>query len=158
MKALTIQQPYASLIAAGTKWVENRTWSTQYRGPLAIHAGKGTDYISRAELDKYPTGVVVAIASLVYVGPKIGIDYLGKSAPEKDRASKPKGCPWTWRELASHEHTRGPVCWVLSNAVKLDAPIEWKGKQRLWEFPINALGDHDRIEVEASPCMITRNE
>jgi len=50
MKALTISQPYASLIASGEKWVENRTWATRYRGPLAIHAGRGTQYLSRDEL------------------------------------------------------------------------------------------------------------
>ncbi len=40
MKALTIRQPWASLIAAGVKTIETRSWSTRYRGPLAIHAGK----------------------------------------------------------------------------------------------------------------------
>ena len=39
MKALTIQQPWASLITMGVKIIETRSWSTKYRGPLAIHAG-----------------------------------------------------------------------------------------------------------------------
>lgn len=39
MKALTVRQPWASLIAAGVKTIETRSWSTRYRGPLAIHAG-----------------------------------------------------------------------------------------------------------------------
>lgn len=39
MKALTLHQPWASLIALGVKTVETRSWSTRYRGPLAIHAG-----------------------------------------------------------------------------------------------------------------------
>lgn len=38
MRALTIRQPWASLIIAGMKDVENRTWPTKHRGPLAIHA------------------------------------------------------------------------------------------------------------------------
>jgi len=42
MKALTIRQPWASLIAAGVKTIETRSWSTRYRGPLAIHAGKAS--------------------------------------------------------------------------------------------------------------------
>lgn len=50
MKALTISQPYASLIANGEKWIENRRWETLYRGKLAIHAGKGTQYLDRDEL------------------------------------------------------------------------------------------------------------
>jgi len=40
MKALTVQQPYASLIAWGEKRYETRSWSTDYRGELVIHAGK----------------------------------------------------------------------------------------------------------------------
>lgn len=40
MKALTLHQPWASLIAAGVKTIETRSWSTRYRGPLAVHAGK----------------------------------------------------------------------------------------------------------------------
>lgn len=40
MKALTLYQPWASLIALGVKTVETRPWATKYRGPLAIHAGK----------------------------------------------------------------------------------------------------------------------
>ncbi len=40
MKCLSVRQPWASLIIRGTKDVENRTWDTDYRGRLAIHASK----------------------------------------------------------------------------------------------------------------------
>src|SRR5258708_5270609 len=40
VKALTLWQPWASLIAVGAKTIETRSWSTSYRGPLAIHAAK----------------------------------------------------------------------------------------------------------------------
>lgn len=40
MKAITLYQPYASLIACGVKTIETRSWSTPYRGLLAIHAAK----------------------------------------------------------------------------------------------------------------------
>ncbi len=40
MKALSIRQPWAWLIVNGFKDVENRTWHTEYAGPLLIHAGK----------------------------------------------------------------------------------------------------------------------
>ncbi|MGP8162769.1 MAG: ASCH domain-containing protein [Acidimicrobiales bacterium] len=43
LKALTIRQPWASLIMAGIKDVENRTWRTNYRGRLVIHAGARDD-------------------------------------------------------------------------------------------------------------------
>lgn len=44
IKALSIMQPWAWLIVAGHKDVENRTWPTSYRGPVLIHAGKRFDF------------------------------------------------------------------------------------------------------------------
>lgn len=38
MKALTVKNPFATLIAMGIKDIENRTWRTNYRGRLLIHA------------------------------------------------------------------------------------------------------------------------
>ena len=43
MKALSIMQPWAWLIVNGWKDLENRTWQTNYRGPLLIHASKQYD-------------------------------------------------------------------------------------------------------------------
>ena len=64
-------QPYASLIAVGEKWVENRTWETAYRGPLAIHAGSGTHYLSLREIraEGLPVGAVIATCRLVALSP-----------------------------------------------------------------------------------------
>lgn len=44
MKALSIIQPWAWLIAHGHKDIENRSWPTRYRGPVLIHAGKKFDW------------------------------------------------------------------------------------------------------------------
>jgi len=41
MKALTLTQPWATLVALGAKRIETRSWQSSYRGPLAIHAAKG---------------------------------------------------------------------------------------------------------------------
>ncbi|MHB1731900.1 MAG: ASCH domain-containing protein [Ferrimicrobium acidiphilum] len=38
IKALTLYQPWASLVALGVKTIETRSWSTEYRGRLAIYA------------------------------------------------------------------------------------------------------------------------
>ena len=43
MKALSILQPWAWLIVHGPKDIENRTWSTSFRGQFLVHAGKGFD-------------------------------------------------------------------------------------------------------------------
>jgi len=40
VKTLSIRQPYAWLIVNGLKDIENRSWPTEYRGPVLVHAGK----------------------------------------------------------------------------------------------------------------------
>lgn len=75
-KALSFKQPFAWLIANGYLMVDDRTWGTQYRGPVLIHASKGLykeyyDYLkSNTEIplppkDKLEYGGVVGIANLV---------------------------------------------------------------------------------------------
>lgn len=41
MRAITLTQPWATLVAIGAKRIETRSWRTSYRGPLAIHAAAG---------------------------------------------------------------------------------------------------------------------
>lgn len=41
MKAISIRQPWAWLILHAGKDIENRDWSTRYRGPVLIHASQG---------------------------------------------------------------------------------------------------------------------
>jgi hypothetical protein len=77
MKALSIRQPWAWLIANGHKPVENRTWNTKHRGPFLIHAGLAFDTdgyhwvkqafpaIQMPEIKDFPTGGIVGKADLV---------------------------------------------------------------------------------------------
>lgn len=73
MKALTLQQPWASLVLGHGKSVENRSWSTRYRGPLLIHAGQGVDrdamrwWSHTLQLDELPRGGIIARVQLVDV-------------------------------------------------------------------------------------------
>src|SRR6185437_11126448 len=48
MLALSLWQPWATLVAIGAKRIETRHWHTHYRGPLAIHAAKRKDKDSLA--------------------------------------------------------------------------------------------------------------
>jgi hypothetical protein len=134
MKALTISQPYASLIADGTKWVENRRWSTSYRGPLAIHAGLGTQYLSPRQLADWPTGVILASCKLEACIPVSTIRHcLRRGVLPRQLAE----LGWDFerlREVLRHEHTEGPYAWILRDVIKLDPPIEARGQQGLWDW------------------------
>ena len=87
MKALSIRQPYAWLIVNGVKDVENRSWSTKYRGVFYVHAAQTLDG-TRAERERLrrwvrqrfdvivpddedlPRGGIVGRAALVHVTTK----------------------------------------------------------------------------------------
>lgn len=124
MKALTISQPYASLIADGEKWIENRRWETKYRGPLAIHAGKGTQYMTGAQLTTYPSGVL-AVCELAACFRLADLDLLGERLA---------AFGLTVEDVRRHEHAEGPWCWLLRNVRKLERPAMAQGKQGLWDW------------------------
>lgn len=128
MKALTISQPYASLIADGAKWVENRVWRTGYRGPLAIHAGSGTQYLTKKELARYPTGCVIAVADLVACVWLIDVRRLREATVEQLRAAH-----IDIDALLGHRYTEGPWCWVLRNVRQIE-PVAARGSMGLWEW------------------------
>ena len=69
MKVLTIKQPFASLIASGKKKYEFRTWKTNYRGPIYIHAGISTDLVGLKRCGdvnyNYPHSKIIAKAEIV---------------------------------------------------------------------------------------------
>lgn len=128
MKALTICQPYAELIANGAKRVENREWPTNYRGPLMIHAGKSRSWLSGETDDELAAefgrrvefGAIVARCNLVAC---LHIDRI--------EAGEYKATyPW----LDGDPHANGTWCWVLEDVERLPEAIPWKGAQGLWEY------------------------
>lgn len=142
MKAITICQPYAHLIALPdeddqAKRVENRTWPTNLRGEILIHAGKGRNYLRLDDdmhdadygipLDKMAFGAFVAIANLadcVQLELTPNWDYV---VPQHSHRR------WPW--LATHQHTEGPFCFVLTEVRRLQIPIPFKGAQGFFNVP-----------------------
>lgn len=62
MKALSIRQPWAWLIVNGHKDIENRSWATNFRGPLLIHAAKGmtkAEYIDTYHFAQQELGITI---------------------------------------------------------------------------------------------------
>lgn len=69
MKALSIKQPWATLIANGIKTLEVRSWKVNYRGPLVIVSSKQPNRIALEEhgLENAPNGVTIALVDLFNV-------------------------------------------------------------------------------------------
>lgn len=131
MKALTICQPYAQLIACGEKLVENRGWPTHYRGPLLIHAGKSRKFLGDNDERHFSErgeplvfGAVIAMARLV--------DMLHIEAIR--RGDYDKKYPF----LRTHKHAEGQWCWILADVERLAVPVPHNGLQGLWDCPDDA--------------------
>lgn len=119
MKALSIRQPWAYLIVAGIKPVENRTWLTHYRGPLTIHAGvrPASETIERIEQhygikiprEQLQFGGIVGTAELTGI-------VMSSSSP----------------------YFEGPYGWVLTKPRRVKF-VSWRGQQGLFDVPDDVL-------------------
>lgn len=141
MKAITILQPWATLIAIGEKRFETRGWATKHRGDLAIHAGKKVEReICEQEpfrsvlashgytADNLPTGVVVATCQLTNCHEVKGMKG-NVAARIGDEYRIVEG-----NEFAFGRYDFGRFAWELSDVRKLPEPIPAKGQQGLWKW------------------------
>lgn len=130
MKAISVMQPYADLIADREKPIENRTHdSFRHRGEIAIHASKTSRYLTAEALREHVTGAIVAVGNLVAVLDKEEIESRGEETPNE----YPEGCTEnTWGKLAASLHCEGPYCLIIEN-VRRVVPYEINGQLGVWD-------------------------
>jgi hypothetical protein len=160
MKALTICQPYAHLIMAGEKVVENRTWPTTYRGSLLIHAGKSRGWLERDEtgsrIAKVSCGVPI---STMAFGAVVGIATLDMCLRKDNilQNAQTDRSKWArdWEFLAKHEHTNGPWCWVLKDIKRFQTPVPFKGAQQIFDVPLSLITEQlSKASCVSSPSCL----
>ncbi len=137
MKALTLHQPWATLVMKGLKENETRGWKTTYRGRLAIHASQSIKFISDDEFMKrlfltggigryqisdchYPTGVILGSVELITCEPAEDLrPWLGQA------------------EAAFGDYSDGRWVWILGyvERVGLSPPSICRGYPGLWNVP-----------------------
>ena len=160
MKILSVRQPWAYLIVAGYKPVENRTWNTCYRGPLLIHASQAmeeNDFPVQREwiktLNQYliagdespivipedlPRGAIVGAATLSHVD--CGNGYQGDGL----------ACSSPWFE--------GPYGFHMADAVEFAEPIPWRGQLGIRDADLD-IGDYvDVFEMVMRPPSLRRSK
>jgi conserved domain protein len=134
MKTLSIQQPWASLIVAGLKDVENRTWKTNYRGRVLIHAS-GKKIPKNNLYTSNPAEVIQEISNIIYMNgmPNFNELPLGTIIGYVDIVDikDENYLDSVWAQGA-------PCQWIVDNAYIFDNPItDVKGKLGLWEYDID---------------------
>lgn len=128
MRALSLYQPWASLVCMGLKKTETRSWQTSYRGLLAIHAARAWTPDQREAMDRFrglfegysfdglPRGkCVLAVAELV------DCYRFGPNERGVDEA-----------DFHCGDFAEGRYGWRLKNVRPLRSPLELNGQRGLW--------------------------
>lgn len=125
MKVLTLKQPWATLVAEGIKKYEFRSWKTNYRGKILIHAGTGID---KKELEKFkdlnlefPSKRILAEVELE--------DYLELNDELNKKIIAEKN-------IAYGSKYRTGYAWKLTNSKKINYDKDVKGQLGLWNIDL----------------------
>jgi len=122
MKTLSIRQPWAWLIATGYKDIENRSWPTDFRGRIYIHASRTLDR----------SGLVAIISYHMNISQDVQDALSHKTQWEHGVIIGEVGIVDCVTQSSSPWFT-GPYGFVLANPVLYDEPISCKGKLGLFE-------------------------
>jgi hypothetical protein len=133
MKAITIAQPWASLVVHGLKHLETRRWSSRHRGPLAIHAARKIPTAGRMLCHQQPYRTLlgaIGFASWLDLprGQVMGLVELTGCARVEELGVLPA------LERLLGDFSPGQWAWSLADPRPLPAPIPWCG--RLWTFDV----------------------
>ncbi len=154
MKAISLTQPWATLVAIGAKRIETRSWRTPYRGCIAIHAARNFPPRARdlcyeepfcsvlrqgqegSIVARMPLGSIVAVCDLVgcaeiTLAPVIYEEATLGLPPESGSYCVPPEDP----EHAFGDYSPGRHAWFLAHVRQLAVPVPCRGALSLWEVP-----------------------
>ena len=137
MKVLSLRQPWASLIVMGDKRIENRSWPTDYRGRIAIHASARLGLRDWSEIVGGPPvplaeGVILDDGTILPALSALPLGAILGSVEVVD-CKRFEELPKRLRDDPHSEE--GGFCWLVENPRPLAEPYPCKGKLRLWESP-----------------------
>lgn len=146
MKALTVRQPWATLIALGIKRIETRTRDTKHRGPLAIHAAATMPCRigQRLRLGDFEverdsrTGLLLRSDTLAWpyrlpVREIVALTTLFQTRSTDSGEHSPDE-----REITLGDHTPGWWAWSLSSVVPVRHSPVLRGQLGIWTVPPTA--------------------
>ena len=144
MKALSIKQPWASLIVHGIKDIENRTWKTNFRGRIYVHASAKPDPLKfnaltktqRFDAETSPNSFDPLYFDDLPVSSIIGevdiVDCVINHSSIWAEKMEVDVCPNTGVQIL-RKGQKYIWNWVLANPVRYEKPIPAKGKLSFWE-------------------------
>lgn len=126
MRVLTIKQPYAYLISEGIKRYEFRTWKTNFRGEILIHASKQSDKKAMVEFrDFNPEELCGAIIAKATISDVIKVDNNFRKMLKRENNT-------IYKHVIEDLSFKG-YAFKLENIQKIK-PIYINGKLGLWNY------------------------
>jgi hypothetical protein len=122
VKVLSIREPYASLIKMKIKTIETRSFKTNYRGELYIHAS-----LSKSNVDDELSKLVMPMYGKIICKCKLVDCVLMTENYVKEIKEKMP------MEYKCGLYEAGRYAWILESVEEIDA-IEAKGKLGIWNF------------------------
>lgn len=166
MKTITVKQPWAYLLCAGIKDIENRTWKTNYRGRVLIHAS-AKPIVNGGCISHFLTEDQYRFIALT-TPPEKQLDtcflehYNSAIIGSVEIIDCVVNHPSIWAEkseIGQDEQTNEwfkPIYnWVLANPILFDKPIEnVKGKLGFWDYPIKKCKHIHDFNSKNDMCTI----
>lgn len=138
-RALTIWQPWASLIALGHKGWETRSWPTTHRGPLLIHAATRRPEAYEAYFDEEVAEYVRHLLGPWQALPRgclLALCHLEDCLPVQDVLQRdPLGGGIAPYEFELGDYSAGRWAWRTQVTNRLH-PYQVAGRQGLWTFQV----------------------
>jgi len=123
MKVLTIKEPWATLIIEGYKEYEFRSWKTNYRGKLLIHAGM---ILNKNMLNRCSEYNLICNNGAI-IGEVDIVDCILVDCEFSKKLHEENSNVYTSDYV-------GLYAWKIENVKKYDEPIYVKGKLGLWNY------------------------
>ena len=129
MKVISIIEPWASLIKEEVKYIETRSWKTNYRGKLYIHASlkkvpknneRINNLVNLLQDKNFKYGYIIAEATLV------DCIYMDEEFLNKIKQNN--------TEYICGEYSIGRYAWLLKDIKPLSNPIKTKGSLGIWNY------------------------
>lgn len=148
MKTISIKQPWAFLICSGIKPIENRTWPTNYKGRVLVHASA-----KRCDINKIFTNEQWA-----EMGEENRIECAFPDSPTSAIIGSVEivDCLINDESIWAEKTEKEPIIynWVLANPVLFAKPIlNVKGKLSLWDYPMTEE-EYLNLEKIGNPLKI----
>lgn len=131
MKALSLTQPWASLVCLGAKKIETRSWYTSYRGPLLIHASKSYPKWAKDFTHREPFYSALRPHGN-YAYPELVCGQIIGMCSVKDCVSTESIRDLSHTESAFGDYSANRYAWILEDGHFLPHSIPAKGSLGLW--------------------------